>query len=107
MDLKNMTISEFRSNIELLGYEWAAIRDHLKRYFFDAHTPIKKSALVLVIMEKYKNKFELKTIALMIKDYCDAGVLIDSGTHVKLSTTEELAKRDEQILSNRKTQSQA
>lgn len=100
-NLKTMTVSEFKTNIELLGYDWAKVRDHLKYYFSNVHTPIRKASLVRAIMDKYQYKFELKTVVGMVKDYCDMGVLIDLHDSVKLATTEELQARDKQILANR------
>ena len=105
-DLTQVTISEFKNNVEMQGYDWARVRDHIKHFFQNVHTPIKKAALVRAIMDKYQYKFELKTVVGMVKDYCDAGVLVSISDTVKIATTEELKVRDEQILSNRKKQVQ-
>jgi len=101
-DLTQVTISEFKNNVEMQGYDWAKVRDHIKHYFQNVHTPIKKSVLVRAIMDKYQYKFELKTVVGMVKDYCDMGVLVPIGDAVKIATTEEIIERDKKILANRK-----
>ena len=103
-DLRQFTISEFKTNIELLGHDWAKVRDHIKHYFQNVQTPIKKAVLVRAIMDKYQYKFELKTVVAMVQDYCNMGVLIDLNDSVKIATTDELQERDKKILANRTQQ---
>ena len=96
MELEKMKFAEIKAHVEQCGIDWARYRDHLKYYFESISQLLLKADLFKAIKEKYQNTTS-ETIVSMIKDYINAGILIDCGKSVKLATTQDIHERDNKI----------
>ena len=88
------------------GEEWYKYRDYMKHRFTSIGEKIKKTTLLKRILDRYKTPFDPKTVASVIQDHVKMGSLIEEDGLVRISKTEDIQKRDEQILKNRINQNQ-
>jgi hypothetical protein len=100
---EEMTTEEIKNYVSVLMCQnYSQIRDYIFLHFLNSKEVVKKAILAKRIFERYNDTFKAETIASVIKDYINMGILFDVGNgNVKISTPEDWTQRDEKIINQR------
>ena len=81
---------------------YSQIRDYIFLHFLNSKEVVKKAILAKRIFERYNGTFKAETIASVIKDYINMGILFDVGSgNVKIAMPEDWQQRYEKIINSR------
>ena len=100
---EEMTTEEIKNYVSVLMCQnYSQIRDYIFLHFLNSKEVVKKAILTKRIFDRYNGTFKAETIASVIKDYINMGILFDiGGGSVKIAMPEDWQQRDEKILNNR------
>ena len=98
-----MTIEEIKAYFSLIACQnYNQVRDYIFLHFLNSKEVVRKSTLLKRIFDRYNGSFKAETIATVIKDYVNMGVLfeVENGC-LKIGMQEDWEIRDAKILASR------